>query len=76
MLYEKMRYLLENQNEQLRLGKAAYQTIVDMWNATVAAERLYKVFEQILAGEKKVELYEDGPCSRETRDKKWITLFR
>ncbi len=64
MLYEHVKYLLENPDEQARLGRSAYDTITGLWNADVAAERLVALFAQILEGEKQSDLYEDGPCSR------------
>lgn len=67
MLYEKIKYLLDHPKEQKRLGKAAYETIVDEWNAEVAAERVVKLAQAILDGEKYPDLYESGPCSRAER---------
>lgn len=64
MLYEKVKYLLENPNEQRRLGQMAYQTIVDEWNAEVAVKRLLILAEHILNGEKIPDLFSSGPCSK------------
>lgn len=64
MLYEKIKYLLDHPGEQKRLGKAAYETIVTEWNAEVAAERMVKLAQAILDGEKNPDLYGSGPCSR------------
>ena len=64
MLYEKIKYLLDNPSEQVRMGKAAYETITKLWNANVAAERVIKLSEKILSGDKHPNLYENGPCSR------------
>ena len=64
MLYEKIKYLLDNPSEQVRMGKAAYETITKLWNANVAAERAIKLSEKILSGDKHPNLYENGPCSR------------
>lgn len=63
-LYEKVKYLLDNPSEQERLGKAAYDTIVNKWNAEVAAERLVDLSEHLLSGDKYSDLYQEGPCSR------------
>ena len=62
-LYENLKYLLDNPGEQERLGYTAYETITGLWNAEVAAQRLVKLSEHLLAGEKSPDLYEDGPCS-------------
>ena len=64
MLYEKVKYLLDNPDEQERLGRSAYDTITKEWNAKVAAERLVNLSQHILNGEKHPDLYESGPCSR------------
>lgn len=64
MLYEKIKYLLDNPSEQVRMGKAAYEIITKLWNANVAAERVIKLSEKILSGDKHPNLYENGPCSR------------
>lgn len=63
-LYRKVRHLLMNPDEQLRLGKAAYHTIVNEWNAATAAERFVKLAEMVLTGEKSPNVYDSGPCSR------------
>ena len=62
MLYEKVRYLLEHPEEQIRMGTAAYETIAQTWNAEVAAERLLVLAECLKTG--KETPYQDGPCSR------------
>lgn len=62
MMYEKVRYLLEHPEEQTRMGTAAYETIVQTWNAEVAAERLLVLAECLKTG--KETPYQDGPCSR------------
>lgn len=64
MLYEKIKYLLDHPERQMQLGKAAYETIANEWNAEVAAERVIKLAQTILDGEKYPNLYQTGPCSR------------
>ncbi len=44
-----------------RLGKNAYFTLKNTWNAEVAANRLLKLSENLLKGY--VNEYKDGPCS-------------
>ena len=63
-LYRRVKRLLAEPEEQRRLGKAAYRTIVEEWNAATAAERFIKLAETILAGKKSPDLYDSGPCSR------------
>lgn len=62
-LYRKVKWLLDHPDEQKRLGENAYRTIVDLWNAEVAAERFVKLTEEI-GDHGYCDLYEDGPCSR------------
>ncbi|MCD8379207.1 MAG: glycosyltransferase family 4 protein [Lachnospiraceae bacterium] len=50
--------------EMRRMQRAAYETIDQLWNADVAAERLYRCIDAELRGEKLPE-YEEGPLSRE-----------
>ena len=63
-LAEKVEHLLERTEEQKRLGLAAYQTITDIWNAEVAAERLVQLAEYILNGAQRGNLFEKGVCSK------------
>lgn len=73
MLYEKVKYLLDNYEEQKRLGEAAYRTIAEEWNAETAAERFAKLAECILSGEEYPDLYQSGPCSKaEIIDESWF----
>ena len=62
-LYEKLRYLLEHPQQQKRLGLAAYETIAGEWNAQTAAERVITLSTAILDGNKKPQIFENGPCS-------------
>ena len=64
MLFEKVKYLLDNPNIQEKLGRAAYNTIVNEWNAEVAASRVVNLAEHILNGEQSPNLYSSGPCSK------------
>ncbi len=72
MLFEKAKYLLDHPEEQERLGRNAYQTIVTEWNAEEAASRFLNLAKHILKGEKNLQLYESGPCSKaETICEEW-----
>ena len=72
-LYAHVKYLLDNPDEQERLGCAAYETITGLWNAEVAAQRLIALSEHLLAGEKYPDLFEEGPCSwAETVKDEWF----
>jgi spore maturation protein CgeB len=62
-LYEKVRYLLDHEKERNEMARRAYTTIINEWNAEVAAERLLLLSDRILSGEE----YDDvdtGICSR------------
>jgi len=62
-MYGKVTFLLNTPEEQLRMGRAAYETIATKWNAEVAAERFLRLAEEISEG-RVCTLYEDGPCSK------------
>lgn len=64
MLCEKIRHLLDHPQEQRKLGKAGYETIVKEWNAEVAAERVTILAQAILDGDTHPDLYPSGPCSK------------
>ena len=61
-LYEKVKYLLENPQVCRKLGENAYDTMITMWNAEVAAERLVRLVECLQKGEDTPFLH--GPCSK------------
>lgn len=64
MLFEKVKYLLDQQEKQEEYGRAAYQTIADEWNANIAAKRLMDLIKYVLGiGEDSI-LYEYGPCAK------------
>lgn len=61
-LYHWVKYLLDNPDEQRRLGKKAYDTIANQWNAEIAADRFIHFVEEIKKYGR-CNLYFDGPCS-------------
>jgi len=61
--YNKVKFLMDNIQIQKKLGQAAYETLSQTWNATVAAERFFNISTQVLEC-KKLELYTDGPLSK------------
>lgn len=63
-IFTRVRNLLENPDLQRRMGTAAYQTILHMWNADLAAERFLALAEQALKGETRLVLFTEGPCSK------------
>lgn len=62
-LYDRVRFLLENPDETVRLGCAAYTTITTEWNAEIAAERLIQLADRLLKDEPAEDLFSTGPCS-------------
>lgn len=64
MLCDKISYLLDNPAKRAEFGKNAYKTISEIWNSSVAAERLINFASHIIAGEKYPDLYASGPCSK------------
>ena len=63
--YEKMeqavRYLLENPAKREEMGRQAYRTITELWNAKHAARELARMIEGLEAGEAEPAL--EGPLS-------------
>ena len=65
-LYNKVKLLLDDRQNRSRLGKNAYITMVDEWNAEIAAERLLCLIEDLV--ENKISYrYLHGPCSKAER---------
>ena len=62
-LSEKVRRLLENTTVQDYYGRAAYQTITELWNAEIAAKRFLQLSQALLNGADASQLFTDGPCS-------------
>lgn len=63
-MYNTIKVLLDAPEMQKQLGKAAYKTITEEWNAKEAAKRLLCFAERILSGEKSPQLYQSGPLSK------------
>jgi len=62
--YTKVTYLLNNPTKRRTIGKLAYNTMNEMWNAKIAADRLIKLADAVLNGNRSPSLFLDGPCSR------------
>ena len=62
-LYKKVQRLLENTAMQNSFGKVAYQTITELWNAEMAANRFLQLSQALLNGTDTSRLFAEGPCS-------------
>ena len=62
-LYFKVKKLLDDDNLVNKLGINAYNSMVRLWNAEVAAKRLLTLAEALLNGSN-TDLYLEGPCSK------------
>ncbi|MDB8545639.1 glycosyltransferase [Turicibacter sanguinis] len=60
-LYQNIKYLLDNRDIIEKLGMQAYETIINMWNAEIAAKRFINLVQDI-SNKEKIR-YIDGPCS-------------
>lgn len=58
---EKVEHLINNDEIRVNMGVNAYQTLVNEWNAKVAANRFLKVCDSL--SNNKLEFYETGPLS-------------
>ncbi len=61
IIVSKVRYLLDNPEECLEMGKRAYNDMIKLWNADVAAKRIVKLSSSLLNSEE--IKFDDGPCS-------------
>ena len=60
-LCEKVCILIENTDLRQKIGRNAYTTLQNVWNANNATDRLLELYEAIKKGEE--IKYKDGPCS-------------
>ena len=56
--------LLDDAELRSRIGKNAYETIVNMWNAKTAAERFILLTQNLVEKNNTDNLFADGPCSK------------
>lgn len=63
-LEQQVKKLLNDTSYRKRLGERAYETIVGLWSAEVAAQRFVELAERIQSGSKPFTLYDSGPCSK------------
>lgn len=63
-LYSDVKWLLDNPKKADEMGKKAYETLANVWNAETAASRLVNIIQGLLDGRDVSKLYADGPCSK------------
>ncbi len=61
-LYIKVKEAMNNQELSIKLGKNAYETMINVWNAKTAANNLITLIEDIKAS--KESSIKEGPCSK------------
>lgn len=61
-LYNKIRWLIDNEDERIKISRRAYHTIVEQWNADNAAKRLLSLASSLQ--ENLDTPYESGVCSK------------
>jgi len=69
-LFQKVKYLIENPKERERIGRNAYFTLKELWNADLAAERFLSLVEDLMHQNKSTR-FSDGPCSPAKRITNW-----
>lgn len=62
-LENKVKKLLENDEYRQKIGVNAYHTMVDLWNAEIAASRFIELAKALLQEKTVNNLYKNGPCS-------------
>lgn len=61
-LYEKVLWLINHPFDRRALGKAAYETICNVWSAKNAAKSFLSLVERLKSGQDTV--FTEGPCSK------------
>ena len=62
-LYQYVVQLISDSAMREKLGRNAYKTITEVWNAEVAAQRILQLADQLIRNNQ-ATLFEDGPCSK------------
>jgi glycosyltransferase involved in cell wall biosynthesis len=62
-LYNKVKQLLDNEEQKHSMQRNAYETMLNTWNAEAAAERLLHLIDCLREGRETG--YTSGPCSRD-----------
>lgn len=63
-IFRYVKYLLDNPQERIKIGKSAYSTMLNEWNAEVAAFRFVQLSKASLEGDPKMNsIFTRGVCS-------------
>ncbi|WP_426350439.1 glycosyltransferase family 4 protein [Alloiococcus sp. CFN-8] len=74
--YNKVKYIMDNPQKRRMYGESAYYTLINSWNANVAAERLLNISKELL-NSKSIKFYDYGPCSASNIiNNKWFNELR
>jgi len=63
-LYSHVKWLIDHPQQRMSMAKHAYETVIGMWNADIAAERFLTLAGAILRGEACPDRFSDGVCSK------------
>lgn len=63
MAFNRICELINDKDLSDKLGRNAYYTMIDKWNAKIAADRFLHIANAALNGEKQC-FFDDGPCSK------------
>lgn len=62
-LYQKVKFLLFNKYKRESIGREAYKTIIEKWNAEIASNRLMTLIDDI-QNNGECNRFNEGPCSK------------
>lgn len=63
-IFNKVKYLLDHPKQRVKMGKKAYLTMVNEWNAQNAAKKFIKLFKELLNKNKTAYPFKKGVCSK------------
>lgn len=63
-LYRKVKSLLDNPQKRAQMGKTAYETMTQQWNAENAAKRFIALAQAVCGGTEYPDLFDSGVCSK------------
>ena len=63
-LYKKVKSLLDDPEKCASIGKAAYETMTQQWNAENAAKRFIELAQAVCDGVEYPDFFADGVCSK------------